>query len=217
MRFSGGMHIGIGLCVQVLPAAPAPEHSRRYEMEIGLSLPSNTYAQPAAPSQVPVQPVAAPSVMPVAQNDAAAGNSSEQFGPASEQLARDRAQAKVMNDRFAQACQTCKNRKYQDGSNDPGVSFKSPAHIDPANAASVVMGHEQEHVVHEKAKAEQQGGEVISQSVVLHSAVCPECGRSYVAGGTTRTVTSTPQQKSSPYASYEQVYATGGKVLDGTA
>lgn len=33
-------------------------------------------------------------------------------------------------------CQTCKERKYQDGSNDPGVSFKTPASISPERAAS---------------------------------------------------------------------------------
>jgi hypothetical protein len=48
-------------------------------------------------------------------------------------------------------CQTCKNRTYQEGSNDPGVSFKTPGHIDPGSAASVVMGHEQEHLKNETA------------------------------------------------------------------
>ena len=35
-------------------------------------------------------------------------------------------------------CQTCKERKYQDGSDDPGVSFKTPTQIAPEQAASVV-------------------------------------------------------------------------------
>ncbi len=86
-------------------------------------------------------------------------------------------------------CQTCKERKYQDGSNDPGVSFKSPAHIAPEQAASVVRGHEQEHVVREQAAAVREGRKVVSQSVTLHSGICPECGRVYISGGTTRTVT----------------------------
>ena len=43
-------------------------------------------------------------------------------------------------------CQACKERKYQDGSNDPGVSFKAPGHISPESSAAVVMSHEQEHV-----------------------------------------------------------------------
>ena len=50
-------------------------------------------------------------------------------------------------------CQTCKNRKYQDGSDDPGVSFKTATNIAPERAAAAVRGHEQEHVVREQAKA----------------------------------------------------------------
>ena len=42
-------------------------------------------------------------------------------------------------------CETCKNRKYQDGS-DEMVSFKSAAHISPEASASRVRAHEQEHV-----------------------------------------------------------------------
>ena len=42
-------------------------------------------------------------------------------------------------------CETCKERKYQDGS-DEMVSFKSAAHISPEASASRVMAHEMEHV-----------------------------------------------------------------------
>ena len=38
-------------------------------------------------------------------------------------------------------CQTCKERKYQDGSNDPGVSFKTPTNVAPEQAAAAVRGH----------------------------------------------------------------------------
>ncbi|MHC1724171.1 MAG: hypothetical protein AB9836_13310 [Aminipila sp.] len=86
-------------------------------------------------------------------------------------------------------CQTCKNRKYQDVSDDPGVSYQTPTKISPGNAASAVMSHEQEHVVRNQASAEKEGREVVSQSVMIHTAVCPECGKTYVSGGTTRTVT----------------------------
>lgn len=86
-------------------------------------------------------------------------------------------------------CQTCKERKYQDGSNDPGVSFKTPSTIAPEQAASVVRGHEQEHVVREQAQAKRENREVVSQSVTMHTAICPECGKIYVSGGTTRTTT----------------------------
>lgn len=86
-------------------------------------------------------------------------------------------------------CQTCKNRKYQDGSDDPSVSFQTPTEIDPKAAASIVRSHEQEHVSHEQAKADREGRKVVSQTVTLHTAICPECGRVYISGGTTRTVT----------------------------
>ncbi len=86
-------------------------------------------------------------------------------------------------------CQTCKNRKYQDGSDDPGVSFKTATNIAPEQAASAVRGHEQEHVVREQAKAQREDRKVVSQSVTIHTAICPECGDVYVSGGTTRTTT----------------------------
>jgi len=86
-------------------------------------------------------------------------------------------------------CQTCKERTYQDGSNDPGVSFKAPGHIAAGSSGAVVMAHEQEHVGNEQANAQREGRRVVSQSVRLFSAVCPECGKVYVSGGETRTTT----------------------------
>lgn len=83
-------------------------------------------------------------------------------------------------------CETCKNRKYQDGS-DEMVSFKSAAHISPAASGSVVRAHEQEHVSNAYKDASMNNGRVLQASVSLRTAVCPECGRSYVAGGTTST------------------------------
>ncbi len=83
-------------------------------------------------------------------------------------------------------CETCKNRKYKDGS-DEMVSFKSPAHIPAAASAAAVRSHEQEHVTNAYSKAATNNGKVVSATVSLHTAVCPECGRSYVSGGTTHT------------------------------
>ncbi len=83
-------------------------------------------------------------------------------------------------------CETCKNRKYQDGS-DEMVSFKAAAHISPNAAATRVRAHEQEHVANAYDKAAMKGGKVIQASVSIHTAVCPECGRTYVSGGTTHT------------------------------
>ncbi len=83
-------------------------------------------------------------------------------------------------------CQTCKERKYQDGS-DENVSFKSAQHISPEAAGARVRAHEQEHVVNAYSKAAKDGGKVIRASVAIHTAICPECGRTYVSGGTTST------------------------------
>ncbi len=94
-------------------------------------------------------------------------------------------------------CQTCKERKYQDGS-DENVSFKSAQHISPEAAAARVRGHEQEHVSNAYSKAEQKGGKVVNASVAIHTAVCPECGRTYVSGGTTTTMIKYPNE-SNPY------------------
>ena len=86
-------------------------------------------------------------------------------------------------------CATCESRKYQDGSDDMGVSFQTPTNIKPEQAASAVRGHEMEHVYREQAKAGREGRKVVSQNVTMHTEICPECGKSYVSGGTTRTVT----------------------------
>ena len=83
-------------------------------------------------------------------------------------------------------CQTCSERKYQDGS-DEDVSFKAAAHIDPDAAASRVRSHEQEHVNNAYQDAAQNNGKVLSCSVSIHTSICPECGRTYVSGGTTAT------------------------------
>lgn len=84
-------------------------------------------------------------------------------------------------------CQTCKNRKYQDGSNDPGVSFKTPTRLSPERAAFAIRAHEAEHVAHARVKAQKEDQEIVSQSVSYRTGICPECGRVYMAGGTTRT------------------------------
>ena len=83
-------------------------------------------------------------------------------------------------------CETCKNRKYQDGS-DEMVSFKSASHISPQAAGARVRAHEQEHVSNAYKKAAQNNGKVIQASVSIKTAVCPECGRTYVSGGETST------------------------------
>ncbi len=92
-------------------------------------------------------------------------------------------------------CETCERRKYQDGSDDAGVSYKTPTRIAPEQAAAAVRGHEMEHVVREQAKAEREERSVVSQSVTIHTDICPECGDVYVSGGTTRTTTAGRQDQ----------------------
>ena len=84
-------------------------------------------------------------------------------------------------------CQTCKNRKYIDGSNENDVSYKTPTSISPEQSAARVMAHEQEHVANAYGKASKMNGRVLQASVQLKVEICPECGRSYVAGGSTTT------------------------------
>lgn len=96
-------------------------------------------------------------------------------------------------------CQTCKNRKYVDGSNEGDVSFKTPGHIDPGSSASKVMAHEQEHVANAVAEGNKPGKELVSATVTLKTSVCPECGRVYVSGGTTHTMIRSTSEPSNPY------------------
>ncbi len=115
-------------------------------------------------------------------------------------------------------CETCKNRKYQDGSDDPGVSFKSASKIS-GNAEAAVRGHEQEHVSRNRAKADREGKEIVYQSVVIKHAICPECGTNYVSGGETTTVTRTKPEsdnelsveKASDNNESENVFGVYGK------
>ena len=84
-------------------------------------------------------------------------------------------------------CETCANRTYQDGSDENDVSFKAPGHISPSIAATVVLGHEHEHVANAYEKEQSGNAKVQSVTVRLHNDICPECGRVYVAGGVTNT------------------------------
>ena len=93
-------------------------------------------------------------------------------------------------------CVTCSNRKYQDVSNDSSVSFQAPTRISPGQAAGAVRAHEQEHVSNEQTRAERDGRRIVSQTVTLSSAICPECKRPYISGGVTRTTTASDNRGS---------------------
>lgn len=95
-------------------------------------------------------------------------------------------------------CETCKNRRYVDGSNEGNVSFKAPGHISPAESGAKVMSHEREHMANARREGGKENKELVSASISLKMAVCPECGRSYVEGGETRTTMKTTYS-SNPY------------------
>lgn len=107
----------------------------------------------------------------------------------------------------AEECETCKKRKYQDGSNE-NVSYKSAAHISPEAAGSAVRAHEGEHVSNAYSKAAEKEGKVINASVTLKTAICPECGRTYVSGGETNTMIK--------YNNEENPYVRDKKLQDAT-
>ncbi|HWT75684.1 MAG TPA: hypothetical protein VN258_13345 [Mobilitalea sp.] len=129
---------------------------------------ATTYTYPAAATSALGQPVNAVSkvngVIPIGQKST---NSIEKTKPSE--------------------CQTCKNRKYMDQSNDNNVSFKSPAHVSPQASFAAVSSHEQEHVTNAVNEGNQPGNKLLSSSVSLKMAICPECGTPYIAGGATRT------------------------------
>ena len=102
-------------------------------------------------------------------------------------------------------CETCENRTYVDGSNENDVSFKSPGHIAPEAAASRVMAHEYEHVRNAYQEDKEEGKELVSVSVSLKTAICPECGKTYVAGGETRTTMRSGAEEN-PYAKQQEAY-----------
>lgn len=110
-------------------------------------------------------------------------------------------------------CKTCENRTYVDGSNENDVSFKAPGHIAPEAAASRVMAHEYEHVRNAYQEDKEEGKELVSVSVSLKTAICPECGKTYVAGGETRTTMRNGVEEN-PYTKQQEAYNnfSGGKT-----
>lgn len=110
-------------------------------------------------------------------------------------------------------CQTCKNRRYQDGS-DEMVSFKTPGNISPEESYGKVMSHEKEHVANAIAEGNEENKELVSVSVNLKTAICPECGRAYIAGGTTRTLMKTygDDPFSQNQKAFEQEAAKGNRI-----
>ncbi len=106
----------------------------------------------------------------------------------SEKTSRDPDKTKKTGRRSApEDCVTCKNRKYKDGSNEGNVSFKTATHVSPEAAGARVRAHEGEHVANANKKAAARDGQVMYSTVTIQTSICPECGRTYVSGGETKT------------------------------
>ena len=101
-------------------------------------------------------------------------------------------------------CETCENRTYVDGSNEADVSFKTPGHISPEASAARVSAHEYEHVRNALQEDKKEDAELVSVPVSLKTAICPECGRTYVSGGETRTTMRYGKEQSAYEAQQEQ-------------
>jgi hypothetical protein len=131
------------------------------------------------------------STLPPSGKAAAVSNPQSQFPPEIDGVTgkENPASGSKIGKKVVKECQTCKKRKYQDVSNDPSVSFKAPTSLSPGAEGYAVAAHESEHVANEKGKAMRNGREVVSQTVQISTAACPECGRTYVSGGKTTTVT----------------------------
>jgi len=146
-----------------------------------LNSPAAEYALHNALQQPTLNSAAAPVLMPISQ------------GPAMLYFSPDGDIAEISSRGMLEAlepqgvCHTCENRRYVDQSDDASVSFQTPTKVSPHMAGMAVASHEQEHVRNEQANALNEGREIVSQSVTLHYDTCPECGKIYVSGGTTRT------------------------------
>ena len=68
---------------------------------------------------------------------------------------------------------------------DPGLCGQGK--IAPGESYAKVMSHEKEHVVNAVAEGNEKNKDLVSATVSLKTATCPECGRTYVSGGTTTT------------------------------
>jgi len=120
---------------------------------------------------------------------------------------------------LATECHTCDNRRYVDVSSDSAVSFQSPTKVAPEQAAAAVRAHEQEHVRNDATDAAASNRDVVSQWVRLTNGICSECGKVYVSGGQTTTVTaSKPEVNEAQFnAGMENPAGKKGGLLDTAA
>jgi hypothetical protein len=84
-------------------------------------------------------------------------------------------------------CASCAARSYQcsSGQVTSGVSSNE--------SGSFVAAHEAEHLAKDRVEAQANDRQVVSQSMRLFTAMCAECGSTFVAGGEAKTVTASDQ------------------------
>jgi len=124
--------------------------------------------------------------------------------PSGEYIDDNSSEARALKRNGTVECETCKNRKYVDASNEADVSFKSPGHVSPSASFSAVRAHEQQHVSNAYQTESKGEGRVMSVSVSIKMGSCPECGRRYAKGGETATT----------IKYNEDVYAQNTKAID---
>lgn len=149
-----------------------------------------------------------------AQGQKLSGQDAVQAAKAGKTEEISKAELKSLKRSGAVECATCANRKYKDGSDEGDVSFKTPGHIAPSQSAGRVMAHEQEHVANAVEKAAKKNASFMSANVTLKTAICPECGRSYVAGGTTHTMIKYSKDKYSSNRKSLDYQALAGANID---
>ena len=141
------------------------------------------------PADTPSAPAASPDALPpptIPQNTSIPGGGSPSSDKPSFKT-QDIGEFKFDPVKPKGECKTCESRRYVDRSDDSSVSYQTPTKLNPGTAAASVASHENEHVTHEKGKAQREGREIVNQTVTFTYDTCPECGRSFVSGGNTHT------------------------------
>lgn len=207
-----------------LPATPHTALSEYPTVKMPVASEYPTVKMPVASEyptvKSPVTPHTSSSEYPKVQLPHPQGHEVSPYAVTNEQEAREAGMSEGQIRGLKKAgqieCATCASRMYQDGS-DENVSFKSAAHVSPTAAGAAVRSHEGEHVSNAYKKAAMHNGKVMSATVSIHMAICPECGRSYVSGGTTSTSIKYYGDKSPAAAhqkSFDEAAGIKGRVID---
>lgn len=111
-------------------------------------------------------------------------------------------------------CETCQTRTCQDVSSDAGVTFQAPTGIPASTSGVAVAAHEGQHVTRETADAQADGAIVAQKKVTLQTDNCPDCGKTYIAGGKTSITTIKKPNPSLTVQSGKQMMGALGDEAD---